>query len=421
MILISVVIAVSAVAGLFLEGDQAFLAGFVAIGAGAWVVMMGSLLDRAALSARLRGREGSARVLSLLAWLAAPTARRRLASKVDGVVLRALKGGEIQSALRTLSEWQRLPHLLQLRNVEWGLARVMAARGGWARLASLYDPVQMGAFAAPPSAIGRMVVEALCREGQGNEAAELVEAMEAFEGGGGEQTDAWHDQARMWLLAAGGRQGAIDELLVSPLRPLFTKEARGAMADLARRGDPVASVAGWARPRIEPALLDRVTSALRVSAQLGNGLTNLYAPARWTATLMLANLAVFVFSELTGSTLDVTHLLRLGAATRPFVLEGEAWRLLGSTWLHTWYVHLLFNVGALLWAGTLVERLVGGWRFGGIYLGSGLVGALAHIAFQPSSAVVGASGAVFGLIGAALVLVRTRHDLPERWRKRSVV
>lgn len=126
------------------------------------------------------------------------------------------------------------------------------------------------------------------------------------------------------------------------------------------------------------------------------------------STLLFAIcIVVFVLAERQGSTQTNETLIRFGANYRPGVWHGEWWRLFTSMFLHIGVVHLVWN----LWAGfswtAPFERVVGTWRFLVIYLLSGLVGsAVSIIGHDVVSA--GASGALFGVMGGSLVLMRAR-------------
>ena len=98
---------------------------------------------------------------------------------------------------------------------------------------------------------------------------------------------------------------------------------------------------------------------------------------------------------------DVATLLAFGANYRPFVLAGEWWRLITCTFLHVGIIHLLLNMYALYVIGPQLESFFGKAKFLIIYLFSGLCGSLFSIIFS-SSVSAGASGAIFGLLGALL-------------------
>jgi len=87
----------------------------------------------------------------------------------------------------------------------------------------------------------------------------------------------------------------------------------------------------------------------------------------------------------------------------------EPWRMVTAVFVHSTssFFHLLFNGFSLYVLGTLVEKLVGRGRFVTLFLLAGFGGSVAVLWLAPSSAVVGASGAVFGLFGALFVIQRS--------------
>jgi membrane associated rhomboid family serine protease len=88
--------------------------------------------------------------------------------------------------------------------------------------------------------------------------------------------------------------------------------------------------------------------------------------------------------------------------------EGEYWRLLSAAFLHGSIVHLGLNMLMLWWIGAPMEAVVGRGRFLAIYLVSGLAGSAGALVASPNGITVGASGAIFGILGAALVFERQR-------------
>ena len=106
--------------------------------------------------------------------------------------------------------------------------------------------------------------------------------------------------------------------------------------------------------------------------------------------------------------------LVFGAKHNDLVREGQVWRLVTSIFMHVSLLHILLNGYALWILGPLNERLFGSRRFFVLFMLSGLTGSVASFLFtdQPSA---GASGAIFGLLGAALVFgVKFRRDIPRR-------
>ncbi len=94
------------------------------------------------------------------------------------------------------------------------------------------------------------------------------------------------------------------------------------------------------------------------------------------------------------------EVLILGALVPAFVAEGEAWRLLTSAFLHSGATHLAMNMISLYFLGSFAEVSFGRGRFFALYFISGIAGGLAFLYFGSFTApAVGASGAIFGLLG----------------------
>ncbi|MET0983338.1 MAG: rhomboid family intramembrane serine protease [Telluria sp.] len=86
-------------------------------------------------------------------------------------------------------------------------------------------------------------------------------------------------------------------------------------------------------------------------------------------------------------------------------LNGEWWRLASSMFLHGSIWHLGFNMLALWQVGRVTERIFGSARFVGLYLLAGLSGSIASVLWNPQVNSVGASGAIFGIIGGLLAFL----------------
>ena len=107
-----------------------------------------------------------------------------------------------------------------------------------------------------------------------------------------------------------------------------------------------------------------------------------------------------------------SSLITDGAVYGPGVADGEVWRVVTGGFLHAGFAHLLFNMFALYILGGLLEPAIGRWRFGLIYFVSLLSGSFGALLLAPDGRTVGASGAVFGLMGAAFVVMRHRGINP---------
>jgi len=122
-----------------------------------------------------------------------------------------------------------------------------------------------------------------------------------------------------------------------------------------------------------------------------------------TRVLIGLNVAVWLLNIASG--LDPwspspQELFTWGASHAQANLE-EPWRLLSSTFLHVGLLHLAVNMQALWVAGPIAQAMFGPWQFLALYLSAGVLGSLAAmVGADPRSVLVGASGAVFGTMGA---------------------
>jgi membrane associated rhomboid family serine protease len=107
-----------------------------------------------------------------------------------------------------------------------------------------------------------------------------------------------------------------------------------------------------------------------------------------------------------------SSLLAEGSVSRVAIADGEYWRLLTSGFLHAGFLHLAFNMFALYILGQLLEPAIGRLRFGLIYFVALLAGSFGALLVEPDAPTVGASGAIFGLMGAAVVVMRSRGISP---------
>ncbi len=125
-----------------------------------------------------------------------------------------------------------------------------------------------------------------------------------------------------------------------------------------------------------------------------------------TKLLVAANVVVYLITVAQGAGLNDPggSLFFKWALFGPAVNNGDWWRLITSAFLHGSVLHILFNMLALWWLGAPVELALGRLRYLGLYFVSGLAGAAGALVANPNSITVGASGAIFGLLGAGLIL-----------------
>ena len=105
-------------------------------------------------------------------------------------------------------------------------------------------------------------------------------------------------------------------------------------------------------------------------------------------------------------------VINLGAVSRPEVADGQVWRLVTAGFLHAGFTHLLFNMFSLYILGGMLEPAIGRLRFALIYFVSLLAGSFGALLLTPYGQTVGASGAIFGLMGAAVIIMRSRGISP---------
>lgn len=158
---------------------------------------------------------------------------------------------------------------------------------------------------------------------------------------------------------------------------------------------------GGAMPRIKPPKVRRAP---------GIALATGVAPVTWT--LIVINVVIYLITVVQGHAGFnhpggypfprglYLHWLLFG----PYVAHGGWYRLVTSMFLHGFFLHILFNMAALFFIGTLIEQYLGTVRYIGLYFVSGLAGAAGALLQAPLAPTVGASGAIFGILGAWLII-----------------
>jgi membrane associated rhomboid family serine protease len=130
-----------------------------------------------------------------------------------------------------------------------------------------------------------------------------------------------------------------------------------------------------------------------------------------TYALIGANLVIFALTNtisLGFSTADINHLGHQLQITSGGIQDGQYWRLISNAFMHYGLLHIAFNMYALWILGGVLEPYVGTLRFGMIYFVSALTASLGALLVNPDVPSAGASGAIFGLMGALFVLERQR-------------
>jgi membrane associated rhomboid family serine protease len=155
-----------------------------------------------------------------------------------------------------------------------------------------------------------------------------------------------------------------------------------------------------------PAAAKRAASRVRTAAGEGSGFIV-------TKTLIGINVLVYLLQATGGGTLtNPSGEIFLKGYLRAYeVASGEWWRLVTSAFLHGSPLHLFFNMLMLWWFGRPLELLLGRGRFLAVYFLSILAGSAGALIVTPTGATIGASGAVFGILGAGLILERHRINV----------
>jgi membrane associated rhomboid family serine protease len=152
-------------------------------------------------------------------------------------------------------------------------------------------------------------------------------------------------------------------------------------------------------------------------------LRNVYAQPTVTYVLIAVNVLLYIGTIVSGGSSSRVYIdlgtLGLGQLSNGDLIgvsEGQYWRLVTGGFLHDPgnILHIAFNMYILYWLGTMLEPVLGNLRFAALYFASLLAGSFGALIVAPHSLTVGASGAVFGLMSAAVVFQRARGIDP--WR-----
>jgi len=147
--------------------------------------------------------------------------------------------------------------------------------------------------------------------------------------------------------------------------------------------------------------VERVTKSVQRAHSEGTG-------ALITRALIAINIVVYLLTVATGggisSNADTIYVH--GVLFGPSVADGDYWRLITAAFMHYGPIHLGMNMLVLWFVGAPLEERMGRGRYLLLYVVAGLAGSAGALLITPCSPTAGASGAIFGLFGAALVLER---------------
>jgi rhomboid protease GluP len=277
------------------------------------------------------------------------------------------------------------------------LMRYTRALGETGRLDTMFEVLGRHGplLTASPTLLGQCLLPAFAFTGR-------VERLGEVLAGPFEALDATSQAA--WLGTAKLVRGRTDEGLADLSRALQKADSlqrQSIERRLARPPLTVESALGSEARRVLDGLEREWTAAHRVMPAC------LPRRTAWVTWLVAASLVgIFLLEASRGSSTRRDNLLALGALDPTLVLKGEWWRLVAAQWLHYGPIHLGFNLAGLGLLGGRVERALGGPRTALVYLAAGTLGMVAHtllvaLGLMPPAIMVGASGGVMGLAGAA--------------------
>jgi rhomboid protease GluP len=137
----------------------------------------------------------------------------------------------------------------------------------------------------------------------------------------------------------------------------------------------------------------------------------------WAYVFLGISIIVWIAMTVSGGSENLAVLVTFGAKVNSLIRAGQYWRLLSANFVHIGLIHLVFNAYALFHLGAEVEQLFGHPRFVLLYLLAGVGGVTLSYVGNPAIA-AGASGAIFGLIGALIAfLLIYRERFGERGRR----
>ena len=171
----------------------------------------------------------------------------------------------------------------------------------------------------------------------------------------------------------------------------------------------VAAPVGWQCPECtsEGAHRSRQVPAFTHTSPGRTGAVGSTNPTPVVLVIIAVNVVVF-FLEDFGNNLRVVDRYAMWPAA--VHLQDQYYRAFTAIWLHANFLHIFFNMIALLIVGPAVEVLLGKARFLALYLIAGLGGSVcSYLLSQPNVAGIGASGAIMGVLGAYVVLGTRRH------------
>ena len=447
------------------EGDEWMgVAGAIGVGAGTCLLVVGPLVRALARRFAATERLGIASRLLDIAELLAPGSGVADEKALLGA-MKEIRDGHIEQTVDALTAAKdRAPAEARLA-IDERIAMLYLAAYRWSDAiahaeAHLFgaptDPADPDA-PVPPMPLRRALgvappvwvelLGAYGRTGDLDKAARMLARLEDV-CEGRDDAAIWIHRARLMFLALAGRPAAVRQLVEPRRARHMSAAARTYWVAVAHEhhGDRAAATSAYekarghsrGRPRdlIDQAL-EKLAKADGIPAvTLSDTATEVVArveaaplpvpirlprPPRPWATWSLTGMLLLVAGVITmfvGETSDVGVLVRAGAMVRGLVDSGEWWRIFSCVFVHVGGLHLLVNVIGMWFVGRITEELFGASRTVALFGVAGFTGAVASYLASPAGISAGASGAIFGLLGAVFVELTWHRDRYKMaWRR----
>ena len=426
------------------------IAGAIGVGAGACLLFVGPFVRGVARRFAGSERFGIAEKLLAFADLIAPGSgiaeERQLL-----VAMREIRDGKIDQTLEALAAARGNAPPEKRLAIDERTAMLYLTAYRWDE-AIAYAEEHLFTLEAPhgavePTALRRALgiappvwVELLGAygyQGQLEQAARMLARLEDV-CAGREDAAIWVHRARLVFLALAGRVAAVEQLTAKRTARHMSRGARAYWRAVAheRKGDARGAAIAYAKARSQARgrprlLIDRALEHLHeikpveltpLSLELVHRVEAEPAPvvqlcerprAPWATRSLTATMFVVagVMALAVGDSTDLGVLVRSGAMVRGFINHGEWWRLVSCNFVHVGGLHLLINALGLWVLGKLCEDMFGSIRTVAIFGVAGVGGFVASFFASPVGISAGASGAIFGLLGAvfAELTLHKRH------------